>query len=38
MDARSNLRGWLISPASFIALCICVAMAAVLQYLSLIHI
>jgi len=32
MDARSTLRGWLISPASFIALCICVAMAAVLQY------
>ncbi|ARP93139.1 ABC transporter permease [Bordetella genomosp. 13] len=32
MDARSRLRGWLVSPASFIALCICVAMATVLQY------
>jgi hypothetical protein len=32
MDARSKLKGWLISPASFVALCICVALAAVLQY------
>ncbi len=32
MDARSTLRRWLISPASFIALCICLALATVLQY------
>lgn len=32
MNTRSGLRGWLISPAGFIALCIVVAMAAVLQF------
>lgn len=32
MNTRSSLRGWLISPAGFVALCICVSMAAVLQY------
>jgi putative spermidine/putrescine transport system permease protein len=32
MDTRSRLRGWLISPASFIALCICVALVTVLQF------
>jgi putative spermidine/putrescine transport system permease protein len=32
MTTRSGLRGWLISPAGFIALCIVVAMAAVLQF------
>lgn len=32
MNTRSGLRGWLISPAGLIALCIVVAMAAVLQF------
>ncbi|OZI37201.1 ABC transporter permease [Bordetella genomosp. 10] len=32
MDARSRLRGWLVSPASFVALCICVALATVFQF------
>jgi putative spermidine/putrescine transport system permease protein len=32
MNTRSSLRGWLISPAGLIALCICVSMAAVLQF------
>lgn len=32
MNTRSSLRGWLISPAGLVALCICVAMASVLQF------
>ncbi|MFY2842455.1 ABC transporter permease [Achromobacter ruhlandii] len=32
MNTRSGLKGWLISPAGLIALCIVVAMAAVLQF------
>ncbi|VFR17194.1 ABC-type transporter, permease component: POPT family [plant metagenome] len=32
MNTRSSLRGWLISPAVLVALCICVAMASVLQF------
>lgn len=32
MESRSGLRGWLISPASFIALCICAALITVFQY------
>ncbi|AYD66773.1 ABC transporter permease [Achromobacter sp. LC458] len=32
MNTRSSLRGWLISPAGLVAVCICVSMAAVLQF------
>lgn len=32
MDPRSRLRGWLVSPACFVALCICVALATVFQF------